>query len=138
MSETPDDVMKRAFDAWDAMRHAEGGVKQREIIARAIMAERNLSSNQVEWVVNDLAELGVKIKDQFFWLYKGRSLVYSSPNEDNDPPKPIMWRYVHKREFGECCHPINYSDPTMVGTVDVNDGEAWKAVPGTEVPHDQA
>jgi hypothetical protein len=30
-----------------------------------------LSPDVVEWVVNDNAELGVKIGKQFFWLYKG-------------------------------------------------------------------
>ena len=53
-----------------------------------------LTKDDVEWVVNDLAELGVKIGNQFFFLYKGRS--YQGGNK---------WRYVGKREFGECCHP---------------------------------
>ena len=35
-----------------------------------------LKDEQVEWVVNDSAELGVKIGNQFFWLYKGASLIY--------------------------------------------------------------
>lgn len=55
-----------------------------------------LINSDVEWVVNDFAELGVKIGDQFFFLYKGESLVYGPPRK---------WRHVFKREFGECCHP---------------------------------
>ena len=62
------------------------------------MTKRNLRSKSVEWVVNDLAELGIKIGNQFFWLYKGRSLI----NKSGGAKK---WRYVGKREFGECCHP---------------------------------
>ena len=31
-----------------------------------------LEPEDVEWVVNDIAELGVKSGDEFFWLYKGR------------------------------------------------------------------
>ena len=62
-----------------------------------------LISDQVEWVVNDIAELGVKIGDQFFWLYKARSLVYESGKHDDG--SQMKWRYVYKREFGECCHP---------------------------------
>ena len=86
-----------------------------------------LTEDQVEWVVNDIAELGVKIGDRFFWLYKGRSLVYEHGKHDDE--RQMLWRHVHKREFGECCHPINYEDPTRIGTVDVNDGEEWKPVP---------
>lgn len=48
----------------------------------------------VEWIVNDMGELGVKINDQFFFLYKGYSY--------RDGKK---WRHVFKREFGEICYP---------------------------------
>jgi len=53
-----------------------------------------VSKLKVEWVVNDLAELGVKIGNEFFFFYKGESYKGGS-----------KWRYVGKREFGECCHP---------------------------------
>ena len=61
-----------------------------------------LTADDVEWVVNDNSELGVKIGEQFFWLYKGDSLVYEDGHDDG---APIKWRKVFKREFGECCHP---------------------------------
>lgn len=103
-----------------------------------------LKSNDVEWVVNDLAELGVKIGDQFFFLYKGTSLVYGEL--DPDPTIPFVheesdskvgysegdrmkWRHVFKREFGECAHPINYDDPTKIGTVSLNDCDEWQDLP---------
>lgn len=61
-----------------------------------------LDADDVEWVVNDAAELGVKIGDRFFFLYKGRSLEYKEIHDDG---RPMKWRHVGKREFGECCHP---------------------------------
>jgi hypothetical protein len=86
----------------------------------------------VEWVVNSLGELGVKIGDDFQWMYKGRSLRYEDPTHEAGEEregKPMLWRRIGKREFGECCHPINYEDPTKWGTVDVNDGMDWKPIP---------
>lgn len=54
----------------------------------------SLECTDVEWVVNDMGELGVKIKDQFFFLYKGES--YKGGD---------WYRPVFKREFGEVCYP---------------------------------
>lgn len=98
-----------------------------------------LRAEQVEWVVNDIAELGVKIGDQFFFLYKGASLVYGTDAEsqkagaclnfDADPPTKHMWRHVFKREFGECAHPINRDDPRMIGTVSPDDSDDWQLLP---------
>lgn len=65
-----------------------------------------LHKDQVQWVVNDNAELGVKIGDQFFWLYKGESLVTSGRHGDGTSKK---WRQVGKYEFGECCYPLKFS-----------------------------
>lgn len=89
----------------------------------------DLQEDDVEWVVNSIAELGVKIGNQFFFLYKGTSLVYQDPADESDGEKPLLWRYVYKREFGECAHPINDKDPTRIGTVDVNDGGGWQPLP---------
>lgn len=86
-----------------------------------------LEATDVEWVVNDNAELGVKIGDQFFWLYKGKSLVYKTGRHDDG--SQMFWRPVFKREFGECCHPINYDNPELIGSVSLNDGREWKPVP---------
>jgi hypothetical protein len=99
----------------------------------------------VEWVVNDIAELGVKIGDQFFFLYKGYSLVYGDSEFESERPKdgiakhddgtPMHWRPVGKREFGECCHPVNYEDlrkcgqPHYIGTVRLDDSDEWKPLP---------
>lgn len=83
-----------------------------------------LTADDVEWVVNDLAELGVKIGNQFFFCYKGHSLVYEEGTHDDG--RPMLWRPVFKREFGECVHPINYKDFTKIGTVSLDDSDEWK------------
>lgn len=68
-----------------------------------------------EWVVNSNAELGVKVGDRFYFLYKGHNIVYRE--------EKLFWRPVTKREFGECCHPLGS------GTVDIDDGEVWRPLP---------
>ena len=60
---------------------------------------------QVNWVVNDIGELGVEIDGQYFFLYKGESLQYEDATHDDGTP--MMVRMVGKREFGETCQPIN-------------------------------
>lgn len=86
-----------------------------------------LKADDVQWVVNDNAELGVKIGDQFFFLYKGDSLVYETGAHDDG--SPMHWRTVGKREFGECCHPINYKNPELIGTVSLGDSDRWQQLP---------
>jgi hypothetical protein len=66
-------------------------------------ADDAIDADRVEWVVNDSGELGVKIGNQFFFMYKGHSLVYDSAKHDDG--SQMRWRLIGKREFGECCHP---------------------------------
>lgn len=56
--------------------------------------DKILRSTDVEWIISDLGELGVKIQNQFFFLYKGESLMYNG--EEDSPQK---YRLVMKREF---------------------------------------
>lgn len=88
---------------------------------------------EVEWVVNDIAELGVKIGHQFFFLYKGTSITYTAEDGGgfalHDDDKPMHWRHVFKREFGECAHPINRDDPKLIGTVSLSDSDDWQKLP---------
>jgi len=58
-----------------------------------------------EWIVNNLAELGVKIGDRFYFLYKGENIRYTKKDMED---KAMYWRPVGKREFGECCHPVKW------------------------------
>lgn len=90
-------------------------------------APEMLLPEQVEWITNDNAELGVKIGNQFFFLYKGHSLVYENGMHDDDTP--MQWRPVFKREFGECAHPINHADYSKIGTVSLSDSDEWKVLP---------
>jgi hypothetical protein len=90
-------------------------VKEREL--------PELSPDDVEWVVNDSAELGVKIGEQFFWLYKGNSLVYKDGKHDNG--MPMYWRLVGKREFGECCHPVHLTRMPE----QYREGDGWQTLP---------
>ncbi|GGE18512.1 hypothetical protein GCM10011390_42110 [Aureimonas endophytica] len=106
-----------------------------ERLRECVEQAETLSAEQVEWVTNDAAELGVKVRDQFFFLYKGRSLVYGALDPDptvppvHDDGTPMHWRPVFKREFGECAHPINYEDPKLIGKVSLDDSEDWKPLP---------
>lgn len=60
----------------------------------------------MQWIVNDSAELGVMLGGRCFFLYKGGSLEYSDGTHDDG--SPMLIRPVGKREFGECCHPLNW------------------------------
>lgn len=88
---------------------------------------RPLKAANVQWITNDNAELGVKIGDQFFFLYKGESLTYDEAQHDDG--SPMHWRTVGKREFGECAHPLNHDNPAMKGTVSLDDCDRWQVMP---------
>lgn len=65
------------------------------------------------WIVNDLAELGVKIGDRYLFLYKGESIEYEDGKHDDGTP--ILWRPVGKREFGETCKPLKAITDSLQG-----------------------
>jgi hypothetical protein len=87
-----------------------------------------LEAEDVQWVVNDDGELGVKIGDQLFFLYKGESLA---PGGLRDDGSPKLWRNVQKREFGESCHPVAFDRPCdhSEGWYAETDGNEWTAMP---------
>jgi len=64
----------------------------------------DIEAKDVEWVVNEIGELGVRIEKRCFFLYKGCSLEYDADDE-------IKCRLVYKREFGEVCHPLDWWYP---------------------------
>ncbi len=117
---TFEDRWARVISAWNRRQSDEPAAKP-------------IDKDAVEWVVNDIAELGVKIGNQFFFLYKGYSLVYEDAKHDDG--SPMQWRPVFKREFGECCHPVNYEDlrkcghQHLIGTVNLTDSDEWKPLP---------
>jgi hypothetical protein len=65
------------------------------------------------WIVNDLGELGVKIGERFFFLYKGENIEYGSDGKGpvalHDDGTPMKYRLVGKREFGETCQPVAFT-----------------------------
>lgn len=66
-----------------------------------------LKDDDVEWVVNSMGELGVRIAGNCFFLYKGRSIVYAAGAVDSTG-EPLWVRPVGKREFGETCWPMKW------------------------------
>lgn len=63
------------------------------------------SADDVEWIVNDMGELGVRIAGRCYFCYKGDSLVYDGKHDDGEP---ILHRNVGKREFGETVWPMEW------------------------------
>lgn len=120
------DVPRGAYDAWNTTMFRKKRILFTTPQPAAQVVEGGLKADDVQWITNDNAELGVKIGNQFFFLYKGYSLVYESGMHDNDTP--MMWRPVFKREFGECAHPINHKDYSKIGTVSLGDSEEWKPI----------
>ena len=125
---------------WGLERYNHQPFREAMAKLRALLAEappvgvspQPLTADDVEWVVNDNAELGVKIGQQFFFCYKGHSLVYMDGTHDDG--KPMMWRPVFKREFGECIHPVNYREPSRIGTVSLDDSDDWKPLSASLSP----
>lgn len=103
--------------------------------ALALLVQQTRSP-EPEWIVNNLAELGVRVGDKFFFLYKGENIEYVSV-DGTDGEVPLKWRRVQKREFGECCQPINvFEDAARKLGVkytpkdpEYTEGEDWKPPP---------
>ena len=93
-----------------------------------------IPADEVKWVVNDLGELGVRIGDTSYFMYKGESIVYSETHEDGTR---MMQRPVQKREFGEVCR-VPGLEIENDGNAGYFEGDGW--FPLTEsknpVPHD--
>ena len=87
---------------------------------------------EIEWIVNDNAELGVKVGDDYHFLYKGHSIIYKEGVHDDGSPMHV--RPVWKREFGECCHPVNYKNLKLIGTVSLDDCDSWVELPDSSHP----
>lgn len=59
-------------------------------------------ADDVEWIVNDMGELGVRVRGRCYFCYNGNSLVYDGYHDNCEP---ILHRNVGKREFGETVWP---------------------------------
>ncbi len=62
-----------------------------------------IEASDVDWIVNDSGELGVKIAGRCVFIYKGSSFEYKDGRYGDGAP--VMHRAVGKREFGEVCWP---------------------------------
>lgn len=92
----------------------------------------HLLEDDVQWIVNSRGELGVKIGNQFFFLYKGDSLCYGGYSDtrvdgvclDTEGPREtwgkMKYRPVGKREFG-------VSGPKV--EVNLGDSDKWQDLP---------
>lgn len=89
--------------------------------------ETMLKPEAVQWVVNDSAELGVKIGDQFFWFYRGSSLIYASGVHDNG--LTMHWRLAGCHEFGPACRPTRFYEPGSTIPDQYRDGDGWMPLP---------
>lgn len=85
---------------------------------------------KVQWIVNDIAELGVMVDGVAYFLYKGESLIYEDAKHEDG--SQMKYRPVFKREFGECCHPINYKNPQLIGEVSLDDSDEWQDLPAIQ------
>lgn len=90
---------------------------------------QGIDASMISWIVNDSGELGVKIGRTLAFLYKGSSLEYSTTHHGDGTP--MRWRYVGKREFGECCHPRTMPIDGIDGRY--TDGEGWHPM-GEDAP----
>ena len=78
----------------------------RELEQQLAAANKPPAAADVEWVVNDMGELGVRVKGVCYFCYKGESLVYEHGIHDGN--EPILHRNVGKREFGEVVYPAKW------------------------------
>lgn len=86
------------------------------------------------WIVNDNSELGVMVNGICYFLYKAGNIVYDKAEHDDGSPMHI--RPLFKREFGECCLPIDMKtagrgQPTKYKNVSLDDSEWWVKMPKT-------
>lgn len=118
--------MERVFQTLHARTKKAEELGLKRVTDGLVLEEEN-----VEWIVNDFAELGVKIGNQCFFMYKGRSLNYK---ELGDGSHEMKWRPVYKREFGEGVHvPPKTEHSFDRGEVDEEHnytfGEGWELLP---------
>jgi hypothetical protein len=90
------------------------------------LCRRLLTSDDVEWVVNDIAELGVRVGNRFFFLYKGSSLEYDGLHDSGEP---MRWRPVYKREFGEVVKPPSVDRLVSDSSGYYKLGDGWQNLP---------
>lgn len=92
---------------------AEAARRLRDALAQQPAPSAEAGREVPQWIVNDLGELGVKIGERFFFLYKGGNIEYGSNDSRvgialHDDGTPMRYRIVGNREFGETCGPLKW------------------------------
>jgi hypothetical protein len=121
--------------------------------ARVVGEPVAFGPDSVKWVVNSYGELGVEVFGRYFFLYKGESLEYEEPTDDDLSAMRV--RLVGKREFGETVWPVKwiesgrrqsrYDEPLTWGLGCPKEGQAvapedggWKDLPKPTDSHPAA
>lgn len=84
-------------DALGEMLRVDPGAELRVEPHNNALFDAPLRSTDVEWILNDQGEIGVKIGEQFFFCYKGNSFMYDTMIEG----EKLTYRLVGKRELDE-------------------------------------
>ena len=108
------------FDQWLKRERPAGAVSDMErgwnACAASLRPQAVPRTDEPQWIVNDLGELGVKVGPRFFFLYKGDNIEYGTDGIGDsrdgvalhDDGTPMHYRIVGKREFGETCWPLQW------------------------------
>lgn len=77
------------------------------LLERQLRAKEAVVEQEPKWIVNDNGELGVKVGERFFFMYKGDNLEYEDGVHGDGTP--VRWRGIGKNEFGETCWPKEWT-----------------------------
>lgn len=84
----------------------------------------------VEWIVSSIGELGVRVGDRLYFLYKDSVPLEYTRDDESEPAMHghIQWRPIFKREFGETVW------PESLRAAGRNDGkylvgDGWQPIP---------
>ena len=85
----------------------------------------DIETKDVTFIVNDSGELGVKISNKTFWLYKDHTpKVYDTAKHENGDT--IMYRPIMKGEFGNECRPVSFDVSILENDGRYTEGMGWK------------
>lgn len=108
-AKVPQSCMTKLFDAVGEFQSQEGGNVP------------PIPADKIKWVVNDLGELGVRIGDTSYFMYKRGSITYSETHQDGSP---MMQRPVQEGEFGYVCRVPGFEIEND-GNAGYFEGDGW-------------
>jgi hypothetical protein len=118
------------FPNGKCMFHLENAVDLSRCLAFLLegcnpIKERKFSPEEVKWVVNDSAELGIRIGNQCFFFHRGSSIEYGGKHDNGDPRR---YRPVGTSEFGEVIGP-KLEEDNLISTFPFYEGHDWFDLP---------